>query len=144
MFERIAVSGELQKKIQRLWLPLFIPPPPPNAMAREDFMAKMNEGIEGRLRDIASAVAKLHARGGKIVFVRLPVFGELKSTEDENMPRTQIWEPLLKRTGVPGIYFEDFPELRGFHSPEGSHLSAGDSVEFSKRLVPRLRTAFEM
>ena len=48
---------------------------------------------------------------------------------------------LLKVTGAPGIYFEDHPELAGFDCPEWSHLSAGDSVEFTKRLVPHLRTA---
>jgi hypothetical protein len=51
---------------------------------------------------------------------------------------------LLQATGAPGIYFEDFPELAGFNCPEWSHLSAGDSVEFSKRLVPHLRAALGM
>ncbi|MBA3385630.1 MAG: hypothetical protein H0T95_03230 [Chthoniobacterales bacterium] len=51
---------------------------------------------------------------------------------------------MLRETGVPGIYFEDFPELASFTCPEWSHLSAGDSVEFTKRLVPHLRTALGM
>ncbi len=42
---------------------------------------------------------------------------------------------------MPGIYFEDYPELADFTCPEWSHLSAGDSVEFTKRLVPHLRAA---
>jgi hypothetical protein len=40
------------------------------------------------------------------------------------------------------------PQLRGaavgFNCPEWSHLSAGDSVEFSKRLVPHLRKALRL
>ena len=38
----------------------------------------------------------------------------------------------------------DFPELAGFNCPEWSHLSAGDSVEFTRRLVPHLRAALQM
>ena len=47
-------------------------------------------------------------------------------------------------TGAPGIYYSDFPDLSGFSYPEWSHLSLGDSVEFSKRLVPHLRDALNM
>jgi hypothetical protein len=51
---------------------------------------------------------------------------------------------VIKDTAEPGIYYEDFPELAGFNCPEWSHLSAGDSVEFSKRLIPHLRAALQM
>jgi hypothetical protein len=89
-------------------------------------------------------VQKLRARGGKIVFVRLPHTGGLKALEDRDTPRAQTWDPLLKGTTAPGIYYEDYPELSGLNCPEWSHLSAGDSVEFSKRLVPHLRKALQM
>ncbi len=144
MIERCAQPGELQSRVQQTWLRLFTPPPPPTYIPPEAFMAKMKEATEARFRDTMAAVAKLRARGGKIVFVRLPCSGDLKALEDRISPRAQTWEPLLQRTGVPGIYFEDFPELASFHCPEWSHLSAGDSVEFSKRLVPHLRTALGM
>jgi hypothetical protein len=145
MIEECARPGsELQKRIQRIWLPLFTPPPPPSYIPKDVFMAKMKDAIEKRFRDTIAAVEKLRARGGKIVFVRLPVSGGLKALEDKTTPRNQTWDPLLKSTGAPGIYFEDFPELAGFNCPEWSHLSAGDSVEFSKRLVPHLRAALGM
>jgi hypothetical protein len=144
MIEECARPGKLQSTIQQIWLPLFSPPPPPTYIPKEEFMAKMKEAMEGRFRDTTAGVEKLRARGGKIVFVRLPVSGELKALEDRAGSRSQIWEPLLKRTGVPGIYFEDYPELSGFNCPEWSHLSAGDSVEFSKRLVPYLRSSLGM
>jgi hypothetical protein len=144
MIERCAQPGELQRKIQQIWLPLFTPPPPPTYIPKEVFMAKMTEATETRFRDTIEAVNKLRARGGRIVFVRLPVSGELKRLEDRVTPRAQIWDPLLKRTVTPGIYFEDYPELSSFNCPEWSHLSAGDSVEFSKRLVPYLRSSLGM
>ena len=145
MIEECARPGsELQKRIQQIWLPLFTPPPPPTYIPKDVFMAKMKEAIEKRFRDTIAAVEKLRARGGKVVFVRLPVSGGLKALEAKTTPRNQTWDPLLKGTGAPGIYFEDFPELAGFNCPEWSHLSAGDSVEFSKRLVPHLRAALGM
>ena len=145
MIEECARPGsELQRTIQQIWLPLFTPPPPPSYIPKEDFGKKMGQTIEQRFHDVAAAVQKLRARGGKIVFVRLPDSGGLKALEDRDTPRAQTWYPLLKGTGAPGIYYEDFPELSGFNCPEWSHLTAGDSVEFSKRLVPHLRRALQM
>ena len=144
MIEECAQPGELQSTIQQIWLPLFTPPPPPSYIPKEVFMAKMKEAIEQRFHDVVTAVQKLRARGGKIVFVRLPYTGGLKALEDRDTPRAQTWDPLLKGTAAPGIYYEDYPELSGFNCPEWSHLSAGDSVEFSKRLVPHLRKALQM
>ena len=107
-------------------------------------MEGMGKAIEARFRDTAKAVEKFRARGGKIVFVRFPNGGELKALEDRLNPRARDWERLLKETNAPGIYFEDYSELASFNCPEWSHLSAGDSVEFSKRLVPHLRVALQL
>jgi hypothetical protein len=144
MIEECARAGKLQRTIQQIWLPLFTPPPPPTYIPTDEFIAKMKDAIEARFRNTTAAVEKLRTRGGKIVFVRLPVAGELKALEDRTTPRNQIWDPLLQRTATPGIYFEDHPELASFNCPEWSHLSAGDSVEFSKRLVPHLRKVLRM
>jgi hypothetical protein len=144
MIEECARPGsELQRTIQQIWLPLFTPPPPPTYIPKEEFMAKMKEASEARFRDTIAAVEKLRARGGKIVFVRFPNSGELKALENRTTPRSQIWDRIIRDTAAPGIYFEDFPDLSGFNCPEWSHLSAGDSVEFSKRLVPHLRAALQ-
>src|SRR6266849_2979311 len=140
MIEECARPGsELQRRIQQIWLPLFTPPPPPSYIPKEDFGKKMGQAIEQRFHDVAAAVEKLRARGGKIVFVCFPHGGGLKALEDRETPRAAVWDRVIKDTAAPGIYYEDFPELAGFNCPEWSHLSAGDSVEFSKRLVPHLR-----
>ncbi len=144
MWEKCAEPGsELAKRIQQIWIPLFIPPPPPSYVPKDVFMAKMKEGIQKRFADTAAAIEKIRARGGKIVFVRFPNSGGLKELEDKIMPRQQSWDPLLQMTKAPGIYYSDYPELSGFNCPEWSHLTAGDSVEFSKRLVPHLRDALK-
>lgn len=145
MWEKCAEPGsELAKRIQQIWLPLFTPPPPPSYIPPDVFMAKMKEGMQKRFADTVAAIEKIRARGGKIVFVRFPHSGGLKELEDKIMPRQQNWDPLLQMTHAPGIYYSDFPDLSGFYCPEWSHLTAGDSVEFSKRLVPHLRDALKM
>ena len=144
MTENCAQPGELQMRIQQIWLPLFTPPPPPSYVPKEVFLEQMGKAVEARFRDTVAAVNKLRSRGGKIVFVRFPHSGELKKLEDRLSPREKTWDPLIKSTGAPGIYYSDFPELSGFNCPEWSHLSAGDSVEFTKRLVPHLRTALQL
>jgi hypothetical protein len=145
MIEECARPGsELARTIQQIWIPLFTPPPPPTYIPKEEFGKKMGRGIEQRFHDVSATVQKLRARGGRIVFVRFPHSGGLKDLEDRTTPRAGIWDRVIKDTGAPGIYYEDFPELSGFNCPEWSHLSAGDSVEFSKRLVPHLRKALQM
>ncbi len=141
MSEACARPGELQTRIKQGWLPLFTPPPPPSYVPREAFLAGVEKAIEARFQDTAKAVKKFQARGGKIVFIRFPVTSELKALEERATPRAGPWTRLLKDTGAPGIYYEDFPELAEFDCPEWSHLSAPDSVEFTRRLVPHVRAA---
>jgi len=145
MWEKCAEPGsELAKRIQQIWIPLFTPPPAPTYIPREVFMAKMGEAVQARFRDIVAAIEKIRARGGKIVFVHFPHSGGLKELEDKITPRQQSWDLLLQMTHAPGIYYSDYPDLSGFNCPEWSHLTAGDSVEFSKRLVPYLHSALKM
>jgi len=105
------------------------------------FFATVKKGMEQRFADVIAAIEKIRGRGGKIVFVRFPHSGGLKELEDKITPRERTWDPLIQKSGVPGIYYSDFPELSNFDCPEWSHLTAGDSVEFTKRLVPHLQTA---
>ena len=141
MIEECARPGsELAQRIQQIWIPLFTPPPPPSYVPKEKFMGQIHEAIEARFKNAIAAVNKVRLRGGKIVFVRFPHSGGLKELEDRLTPRAQTWDPLIQATAAPGIYYSDFPELATFDCPEWSHLSAGDSVEFTKRLVPHLRT----
>ncbi len=141
MIDQAVHPGKLQDRVKFGWPPLFTPPPPPSYVPKEAFLAGVGKAIEARFGDTAAAVKKIRARGGKVVFVRYPFNGPLKELEDKATPRAGPWSRILKESGAPGIYFEDYPELAGFTCPEWSHLSAPDSVEFTKRLVPHLKQA---
>ena len=86
----------------------------------------------------AKAVAKLRARGVRVLFVRMPSVGEYLAFEDQQFPRERTWEVLLARTGAPGIHFEDYPELRpdvqGYYLPEWSHMTRADGERFTAAL----------
>jgi hypothetical protein len=141
MFTLCATPGALQDRVKFGWLPLFTPPPPPTYVPRDVFISAMGQAVEARFRDAAAAVQKIQSRGGQVVFIRFPVTGELKKLEDRATPRAGPWTRLLKESGAPGIYFEDYPELASFSCPEWSHLSAPDSVAFTHRLIPHLLKA---
>ena len=44
------------------------------------------------------------------------------------------WDVLLRRTGAPGIHFEDYPELQGMELPEWSHLTHADAERYTAAL----------
>ncbi len=50
MTENCAQPGELQTRIQQIWLPLFTPPPPPSYVPREVFGENMGKAIERPLQ----------------------------------------------------------------------------------------------
>jgi hypothetical protein len=139
MTEAAAQPGPLQDRVKHGWIPLFTPPPMP-AHTPQFVFEEIGKAVEARFGQTAVAVQKIRARGGKVVFVRFPHSGPLKELEDKGTPREGIWARLIQETGAPNIYYSDHPELI-FDCPEWSHLSAADATEFSKRLVPHLKTA---
>ena len=96
----------------------------------------LGRGLDALLGNIKADLDKIEARGGRVIFVRCPSTGELREIEKSMWPRVDFWNRLLTQTGVPGIYFEDYPELSGFTCPEWSHLSAADAVIFTDALIP--------
>lgn len=141
MVDACAQPGPLQDRVKNGWPLLFTPPPPPSYIPREAFINGIRAAIEKRFQDTAAAVKKIRARGGKVVFVRFPFTGKVREIEDADTPRAGPWTRIINESGAPGIYFTDYPELANFQCPESSHLSAPDSVEFTRRLVPHLKTA---
>ena len=83
---------------------------------------------------MAKAVAKLRARGVKVLFVRMPSGGPFLAYENRLYPRARTWEALLAATGAPGIHFEDYPQLQGYDLPEWSHMTLSEGERFTAAL----------
>jgi len=70
-----------------------------------------------------------------VIIVREPSTGEYLKFETRVLPRARAWDVLIARTGAPGIYFEDYPELRdGYELPEWSHLSRASANRYTVEL----------
>jgi hypothetical protein len=91
--------------------------------------------LSGIFNDARTAVAQIQARGGKVIFIRMPSTGEVWELEKQVFPRTKYWDRLIKETGAPGIHFEDYPQLSRYRCPEWSHLSPADAVTFTSDLI---------
>lgn len=139
--EAAIVGSPLNRQITDTWLPLFTMPPPPTFIPLPEFQKMMGQAFQARFADTAKHIARIKARGGKVVFVRLPVTGPLVEREQQLAPEAATWHRLVRENGVPAIHFAEHAELKAFDCPEWSHLSAEDSVEFTRRLVPHLKAA---
>ena len=69
MIEQCAQPGsESAKKTQKIWIPLFTPPPPPTYIHKEEFAKTMGQATKQHFNDVATAVQKLQAGGSKKSF----------------------------------------------------------------------------
>jgi hypothetical protein len=103
---------------------------------------EMQGVITKQIDRAAAAVSKLRARGVKVIFVRPPSDGRYLEFENRELPRSTTWDVLLQRTGAPGIYFEDYPELQGYWLPEWSHLATKERPRFTEALYGILEREF--
>ena len=117
---------------RNIWREGFVPSdddPTPEELAK---------GVHEQIERAAKAVAKLRARGVRVLFVRMPSIGEYLAFESQVFPRASTWDVLLATTGAPGIHFEDYPELRpdvqGYYLPEWSHMVRADGERVTAAL----------
>jgi hypothetical protein len=133
MWRKMEEDVAFQDLAKRIWAQEFVPPTE----------AQLQEGpkiLEEQIRRAVTAVEKLKARGVEVAFVLHPVDGEFADFELGMLPREISWDPLLARTGVPGVHFQDYPELQGLRLPEWSHLAAADAEVYTERLYRILET----
>lgn len=99
------------------------------AQALPDFM--IQKGIAGAKQDID----KIRSRGGEVVIVRPPSSGSFLKMENIMTPRDKVWDPLVRETHSLGIYYDDYPEMRGLNVVEYSHLSGDSALKFTRAYV---------
>ena len=135
LWSKVENDPQYRELARTIWAQNFNRPPPTVEQAAESARV-----LEEQIARSAAAVAKLRARGVQVIFVRPPSDGEFLAYEDRVFPRASTWDPLLDRTGAPGIHFQDYPELQGMYLPEWSHLCFADAERFTAalyRLVER-------
>lgn len=130
IWSKLETDPDYRALARSIWAQHLGGPPPPDM----DTPAKLHAVIDTQIQRAAVAVAGLRARGVQVLFLRPPSTGPYLAFENKVFPRAQTWDVLLKRTGAPGIHFEDYPELQGYNLPEWSHLAAADAQRFTTAL----------
>ncbi len=131
MWDKVETDPAYREIARRIWAQDFDKPLP-----GMDTPEKKRKAIDEQIDKAVAAIAKLRARGVRVVFVRLPSDGEYYAFEEKYLPRAETWDLLLQRTGAPGIHFKDFAELQGYELPEWSHIAAFDAGRFTAALAP--------
>jgi hypothetical protein len=88
------------------------------------------------------AVAQLRGRGVQVLFLRAPSDGPYLAYEERWYPRSRSWDGLLSATHTPGIYFSDYPQLRGYYLPEWSHMTRPEAERFTATLYQLIQQDF--
>jgi len=88
---------------------------------------------------IEPAVAAIQARGGQVVYVRLPTCDERWTSDETVFPKAQFWDQLAARTRAIAIHFKDYPELAMFSCPDTSHIASKDAPAFTRGLLAILK-----
>jgi hypothetical protein len=89
-----------------------------------------------------SSIAKFQQRGGKVIFVRMPVARELWQVEGKIYPPDRYWQPWIEQLHVKSVHFADYPDLSAFQFPDTSHLDLRDRAAFTKRFLERVSSSF--
>lgn len=139
MWSKVEQDPAYRKITQDTWASRFNGPPPPAV----DTPQKAAALAEKQIARTVAALAKLRARGVKVVFVRAPSGGPYYAFEQKAVPRARTWDVLLERTGAPGIHFEDYPQLQETDIPEWSHLSHAAALRYTTNLAPLAITMWE-
>jgi hypothetical protein len=106
------------------------------AASREKWLRRVftEEELLARVAEIEELVQMVRAKGGKVVFVRLPTSLHIRKDEARWYPRGRFWDVFSDNTSALTIHFEDFPELARYRPPDGEHLGKRSASRFSSDL----------
>ncbi|KGJ90490.1 hypothetical protein [Thalassotalea sp. ND16A] len=131
MWDKVVKDEEYRKLAIKIWMQGFQP-------IAELPAEKQEKALENRNKQIERAVTvnkKMQAKGATLIFVRMPSQGFYTMEEGMYNPKADTWDVLLRKTGAPGIHFQDYPDLSKYTLPENSHLAAQDARSFTKDFV---------
>ncbi len=86
--------------------------------------AMTSAGLKGMVEHLSDLAGIFKARGGRVVFVRMPSSGGLWNAEEESYPKQIYWHAIKQRFRNDAIHFHELELASGFtyHCPDGSHL----------------------
>ena len=94
-----------------------------------------------RSREIENLTRAIERRGGRVVFVRLPVAGNVTRIDEILYPRDRFWNQFVGISSAACLRTDDESTLREFTPPDDLHLDQRDRRAFSARLIAAAMSA---
>ena len=93
-------------------------------------------------RAVVPWVQAIEARGGRVVFVRLPTSGPHWRIDERKYPRSAYWNQLGTSLGLDTLHFQDVPALAALQLPDSSHVDQRDRGLLTSALLDALESRF--
>ncbi len=104
---------------------------------------RMAEIADSAVEFFAPLVDQLRARGGDIVFIRMPSGGKYLDHDLATNYRELTWQPMTEGIDAVWLNAMDDPALSTeLQIPEWSHLSRQSQDDFSRRIVPVIEARY--
>ncbi len=136
LWSKVELDPKYRALARSIWEEGFVSYP--EDPSPQEMLKTEKEQIERAVK----ALAQLRAHGVRVLFMRLPSDGAYLAYEERFYPRTRSWDGLLAATRAPGLYFADYPELRGYYLPEWSHLTRVEAERFTAALYRIIQRDF--
>jgi len=104
-------------------------------MYRSNSEAYEQKGFSEVLEYFSTLVDILKAKGSRVYVLRLPSGGAVLDYERQEYPPDRFWTLMQRHVDAQYIHFEDYPELDGYLSPDGSHIAAEKAGDFTRQLA---------
>ncbi|MDB6083670.1 MAG: hypothetical protein JWN43_1551 [Gammaproteobacteria bacterium] len=129
MWSKLETDSSYRALVRSIWAENFNDPPPTAQEAAEN-----RRTLSEQITRTAAAVARLRERNIPVIFVREPSNGDFLAYEDREFPRKSTWDELLEKAHVPGIHFQDYPELQDYDLPDWSHMTRASAERYTEAL----------
>lgn len=105
------------------------------ALYRSNTEAYEQKGFAELLQYFGTVVDILKNKGSRVYILRLPSEGAVLDYERQEFPQDRFWTLMQSHVDAEYIHFEDYPELDGYLSPDGSHIAADKAGDFTRQLA---------
>ena len=92
-----------------------------------------------RVEALEPSIAAIAARGGKTVFVRMPLAEESYRLDEQHFPRRRYWDRWQAQTEAELVHFSDLPAITSFEYPDLLHTDARDAPKLTSALLAEFR-----
>lgn len=131
LWNRVATDPKLNEHARYVWRQYWVGDP------------ASKETIDRAIAKAKVDIDRIRARGGEVVWLRVPSAGHLREVERVRFPRATGWDRMLRETNTFGVHFEDYPQMQNLEIPEWSHLTRAGAQVYTDAYVKVLMNRVE-